>query len=520
MALPGGVADNLRSRVALGVAERPDERLSPTGSWSLRARLLGLDALALALAWSLTALGMGTGGRALSQTAAAVILLTLGGMWLFRTFGLYRTSVCALRAVELTRLARACGVLAVATIATSRLTRVDVPIREAAIGAGGTLVLGAIFRGSYRSWLAGRRRAGEHRRPVLLVGTNDEAADVAALLGTHPEVGFRVVGVVGERIDAGSSGLARAWLGPIEDTIPVMHATGATGAIVCSTAFPSAQLNKVVHDLEEVGAHVQLSSGLSGVDVHRLRPMPLAYEPFFYIEPVSLERWQLATKRALDVVLATVGLLAAAPVLAVAAAGVRIFDRAPVIFRQTRIGRHGEPFTVYKLRTMHVGAEEQHDSLRDLNAREGPLFKVPADPRVTRLGRALRVTGIDELPQLWNVLTGTMTLVGPRPALPGEVAQFDEELRTREAVRPGLTGLWQVEARDNPSFDAYRRLDLFYLENWSVSLDLIILLATFEATVGRLFRAMREPGDDIVLAPVTSTEKHSAARWAGSDLSR
>jgi lipopolysaccharide/colanic/teichoic acid biosynthesis glycosyltransferase len=157
-----------------------------------------------------------------------------------------------------------------------------------------------------------------------------------------------------------------------------------------------------------------------------------------------------------------------------------------VFFKQVRIGRHGRPFIVYKFRTMVVDAEARLKELEQENARSGPLFKMTRDPRITRVGKFLRDSSLDELPQLFNVLRGEMSLVGPRPALPSEVAQFDPELRDRLKVKSGLTGLWQVEARDNPSFDAYRRLDLYYVENWSVSLDLIILLATVEQVVARL----------------------------------
>jgi lipopolysaccharide/colanic/teichoic acid biosynthesis glycosyltransferase len=226
------------------------------------------------------------------------------------------------------------------------------------------------------------------------------------------------------------------------------------------------------------------------------RLLPLAHEPFFYVEPVSLARWQLVVKRLLDLVVAGVALVAAAPVIGVAALLIKLEDGGPVFFRQVRVGRGGELFALYKLRTMKVGAESELAGLRDRNVRDGPLLKIPDDPRVRRLGRLLRAASIDELPQLWNVLNGTMSLVGPRPALPDEVAQFDDELRAREAVRPGITGLWQVEARDNPSFLAYRRFDLFYIQNWSVALDLKILASTAGALVNHVLRMTRHATED------------------------
>jgi lipopolysaccharide/colanic/teichoic acid biosynthesis glycosyltransferase len=200
-----------------------------------------------------------------------------------------------------------------------------------------------------------------------------------------------------------------------------------------------------------------------------------------------------------------------APLLALAAVAVKLQDGGPVFFRQERVGRHGVPFTLFKLRTMQVGSERATDLILELNVRDGPLVKVPNDPRVTKVGRILRATSIDELPQLWNVLNGTMSLVGPRPALPDEVARFDTELRARESVLPGLTGLWQVEGRDNPSFAAYRRFDLFYLQNWSVALDIIILASTVESVLLRIFRGLRHLDQDIQLAPPEVIDPTNAA---------
>jgi lipopolysaccharide/colanic/teichoic acid biosynthesis glycosyltransferase len=218
----------------------------------------------------------------------------------------------------------------------------------------------------------------------------------------------------------------------------------------------------------------------------------MAHEPLFYLEPVSLARWQVVTKRALDLVLSGIGLLFAAPVLAACALAIKLTDKGPVFFSQQRVGQDGKPFTILKLRTMVVDAEERLADLVEKNQRDGVLFKLSDDPRVTKIGKLLRATSLDELPQLINVVRGDMSLVGPRPALPIEVAQFDEELLARQRVRPGITGLWQVEARDSASFQAYQRLDLFYVENWSVSLDLAILLSTVQTVGARGIRAFRK----------------------------
>jgi lipopolysaccharide/colanic/teichoic acid biosynthesis glycosyltransferase len=181
-----------------------------------------------------------------------------------------------------------------------------------------------------------------------------------------------------------------------------------------------------------------------------------------------------------------------APLIALAAIAIKLDGGGPVLFRQMRVGRNGRTFQILKLRTMSGDAEHRLASLQHLNERDGgPLFKLTADPRVTRVGRLLRASSIDELPQLWNVVVGHMSLVGPRPALPSEAAVFDPRLATRHNVRPGVTGLWQLEGRDNPAFEEYRRLDVFYVENWSLLLDITILCATVPAVIGRGWRSLR-----------------------------
>jgi lipopolysaccharide/colanic/teichoic acid biosynthesis glycosyltransferase len=214
--------------------------------------------------------------------------------------------------------------------------------------------------------------------------------------------------------------------------------------------------------------------------------MALAHEPMLYVEPPKFNRAQALLKRAFDLVMASLLLVLASPVMVVCAIAVKLGDRGPVFFRQTRVGKNGRPITVTKFRTMTVNAEQHLAALTAENERSGPLFKMAADPRVTRVGKFLRDSSLDELPQLLDVLRGRMSLVGPRPALPSEVVHFSPELRTREMVMPGITGLWQVEARDNPSFEAYRRLDLFYVENWSLVLDMLVVLATIEHVVVRV----------------------------------
>lgn len=192
-------------------------------------------------------------------------------------------------------------------------------------------------------------------------------------------------------------------------------------------------------------------------------------------------RWRGArrvAKRALDLGLAVIGLVVLAPVLAMVSAVILVADGSPVLFRQTRVGLGGRPFTMLKFRTMVPDAEARLDDVAHQNERHGPLFKAGDDPRVTRVGRVLRHTSLDELPQLWNVLVGTMSLVGPRPALYPEREQFPAELLARESMPPGISGLWQLDGRTDPDFGKYTELDLRYVAEWSLWLDLTILVRT------------------------------------------
>jgi lipopolysaccharide/colanic/teichoic acid biosynthesis glycosyltransferase len=189
----------------------------------------------------------------------------------------------------------------------------------------------------------------------------------------------------------------------------------------------------------------------------------------------------LATKRILDFALAVVGLTIGLPIFLIAGLAVLIGDGRPILFSQDRVGLHGRHFRLYKFRTMVRDAEALRAQLLDLNERKGPAFKVSDDPRITRVGRFLRRTSLDELPQLFNVLTGSMSLVGPRPPLPSEVDEYDMWHRRRLSMKPGITGLWQIEARLDPDFDSWVQRDLDYIDHWSLWLDTKIAARTLPA---------------------------------------
>ena len=318
---------------------------------------------------------------------------------------------------------------------------------------------------------------------IVIVGTGDEARELAELIADHPESQFVVAGVIGNLSVAEKNGLLDLWIGPTERMIELMHQQGASGAIVTATGFRGDQFRSISKELFQAGHDVHISTGISRMGEGRFDVRSLAHEPLVVMERNSIHRHHRRLKRVIDLVGATVVLVLASPIMILTALLIWIEDRGPLFYTAPRAGRDGEFFSMYKFRSMVTDAEAQKQSMRKKNERTGPLFKISDDPRITRVGRFIRESSIDELPQLLNVLRGEMSLVGPRPALPEEEAAFDDELRDRFEVRPGITGLWQVEARSNAAFNAYRRLDLHYVENWNLALDLRILLATGEQIV-------------------------------------
>jgi exopolysaccharide biosynthesis polyprenyl glycosylphosphotransferase len=393
-----------------------------------------------------------------------------------------------------------------------------VPAAPAVEGAVSAAVLLILLRWRFGRWLKGKRADGHFLQTVVLVGTNEDAAAIWQMLFDEPELGYRVGGVVGKQAQVAP------WQdiphrSELTDLPQLTDEVGAEGVIVVGSAVTAAETAAAVHGSLACGLHVQFWPGLAGLLSSRIRTAPVSGLPMLYIAANRPPAWHHAVKRAIDMVTAVVLLPLTAPVLLLAAIAIRLEDRGPVFYRHAVIGRYGVHTEVLKLRTMVPNAAQMQDEIKDMNEREGgPLFKASNDPRVTRIGRLLRDTSIDELPQLWDVLTGRMSLVGPRFAMPKEAAQFDEELQRRRTVmRPGITGLWQTEARDNPSFSAYRRLDLLYVDNWSLALDLSIIANTAHAVTARAVRAVLPRGGHRRAGLTSTAPKPSLAETRGAD---
>ncbi|MCP3937605.1 MAG: sugar transferase [Actinomycetia bacterium] len=495
----------------------------PAGSIWLRWVLVFVDTEAIFLAWASSLVffqRVPVAGRSSTTGVAITVALTASGLLLMASQELYLARVSSIRAVEMTRIFRVSVLTALVAGLGAEILDGNIAAVEAGFGGLLMLVFLVIGRSAYRAWLTTRRAAGEYRRDVIIVGSNDEAKSLYDLLTTHTEIGLEVAAVYGDAAQARANGLDHVYAGTADQCVDIIGAQPISGVLFASTALPSPVLNRLVRELLSLGVHVQITSGLRGIASRRLRAQPLAHEPMIYLEQLTLSWWQIALKRAIDILLAGLGLLFVGPVILAFALIVKITDRGPAFFHQERIGRSGEHFKMIKIRTMVVDAEARLEALKtQTNERSGPLFKMEHDPRFTRVGRLMDVTSINELPQLWNVLRGDMSLVGPRPALPKEAAMFDAELHARNLVRPGITGLWQVEARDNPDFSAYKRLDLHYVENWSVAFDLIIILQTVESIAARVLKAVsrRPQGDKPARAADRAAERAAAGKILTGD---
>jgi exopolysaccharide biosynthesis polyprenyl glycosylphosphotransferase len=328
------------------------------------------------------------------------------------------------------------------------------------------------------------RKLGGCMRRAVVVGHEPVIADIVTTLQRETYHGLTVVAacVAGIPDSPAIAGIpAVAGLDGIAGIVRRFDAD--TVAVLACPEMSGVRLRELAWELEKTGTDLCVAPALLDVAGPRTTIRPTAGLPLLYVDHPEFTGARRVVKAAFDKALALAGLILAAPLLAAIALIIRLDDRAPALFRQTRVGKDGRPFTVYKFRTMVPDAELRKLALVGRNEHDGLLFKIRKDPRVTRPGRWLRRWSLDELPQLINVLRGDMSLVGPRPALPDEAAVYGDHVRRRLAVKPGLTGLWQVNGRSDLCWEESVRLDLRYVENWSFVLDLQILWKTASAVV-------------------------------------
>jgi exopolysaccharide biosynthesis polyprenyl glycosylphosphotransferase len=321
---------------------------------------------------------------------------------------------------------------------------------------------------------------GEKHRRVLIMGTGSRAQRLAGKLSHRSEWGIDIVGfldsdptVVGKTIRG-----ARV-LGTFDEISSVLRDHVVDEVVLAIPRGMIGIAEKAVRACEEEGVKVRLMADLFDINVARMILDEFDDVPLLTFEPVAQEEWKLLVKRAMDLGLALLAMLLILPIMGMVALAIRLDSPGPVLFRQVRVGLSKRRFVLYKFRTMVDGAEQLQAQVEHLNETQGPVFKIRHDPRVTRIGRVLRRTSLDELPQLFNVILGEMSLVGPRPLPVRDVDRFERGVqRKRFSVKPGITGLWQVSGRSDLGFSEWMRLDLWYIDNWSLWLDLTLLVRT------------------------------------------
>lgn len=325
------------------------------------------------------------------------------------------------------------------------------------------------------------RRRGRNNRQVLVLGTEAAAYEFAHRVESHTAFGLRVAGFLGEPPTTNTG--PWPYLGGVSELVGVLHTEIIDEVAVCLPRADWAEVESIIQLCQEQGKIVRIPLAVPQVesrmqfveDVDGTAVLSIVQGPDRIIS--------LALKRTLDVASSVAALVLLSPLLLGVAMSIASRGGRPILFRQTRIGMHGRPFTILKFRTMRGDAEDQYNAIAPSSHTRGPAFKLADDPRIAPWGRWLRRTGMDELPQLWNVLRGQMSLVGPRPAPPREVDLYDHWHRRRLSMKPGLTGLWQVSSRLDNDFNDRARLDLDYIDRWSLWLDLRIVAKTVPAVI-------------------------------------
>ncbi|MCB0334901.1 MAG: sugar transferase [Bdellovibrionales bacterium] len=351
------------------------------------------------------------------------------------------------------------------------------------------------------SFLRHWRRRGYNFRNIILCGFGDQAIQISREIVARPELGIRVRGFADLRdrevlqqssyIDifrndlreSGCSSIGRFMYGT-KELSKALKEYAIDEIIFTNFTDVMPEVEDMIALCAEQGVRTTLAANMFSVGIIKSGMSYFGDIPLIHFQTPPGDRWELGVKRILDMAISLIGLMLFLPVFVVVAILVKTTSKGPILFSQRRIGLNGRSFRLYKFRSMYVDAEEQLDALRAYNEMEGPVFKMKNDPRITPVGRILRRFSLDELPQLWNVFVGDMSLVGPRPPVPGEVLAYRRKFRRRLSMRPGITCTWQVSGRNNiRDFESWVKLDLEYIDNWSLARDLKLLLQTIPAVL-------------------------------------
>jgi exopolysaccharide biosynthesis polyprenyl glycosylphosphotransferase len=448
-------------------------------------RALTGDAVLASLVWFCAWISFGADATHLAIGAAVAVAGAVAWcamLWLVRAYDSRRVGqgpeefgmVC--RAAALVLVGLALGSYSAQVLLPRRLVLLAVPVAA---------LLTCCYRYLLRRRLHAKRNQGHALMNTLVVGTPSAVDDVVRDLSSVPYHGYSVVGacVPSTLSDVGIAGDLQV-VGTLSDIPQAVIDHEVDVVIVAGSGLSSSALRRLSWALDRTGADLVVAPGLVEVAGPRVRVRPAAGLSLLHVETPEHHEGRMLGKALLDRTLGLALFLCAVPVIAVSALLVRVTSRGPAFFKQERMGRDGHPFTMWKLRSMVTDAEAlRTEDLLEHSDRDGLMFKMRRDPRITRVGGVLRRFSLDELPQLWNVVRGDMSLVGPRPPLRSEYDHYHDAVHRRLRVKPGLTGLWQVSGRADLSWEESVRLDLRYVDNWSVALDLQIMWKTGRAVL-------------------------------------
>jgi exopolysaccharide biosynthesis polyprenyl glycosylphosphotransferase len=424
------------------------------------------------------------------EDALGLLVLIIGWIGIYDYFIRYRADRLVAFSTQLKNLAKATSFATFWLLIIGVVFTVEsLNVLNLLIFYGVVTTIGILSRFFLRLLLISARRSGYNYRYLLFIGANERARDIAASIERKPELGYKIVGFVAETPEA-----LREWeiaphgqynnLGLLDDLRRILTGERVDEVFVClpvETRF--SDIARIIQHARDLGIVVRIMPDFT--DDYLLKNLRIEEFENEYVLTLFREQMllQLLLKRLLDLFVSLAMLIVLFPLMALTAVLIKLTSPGPVFFIQKRVGMNQREFKLYKFRSMVANAEERKSALLHLNERDGPAFKIENDPRITPLGRFLRKTSIDELPQLFNVLTGKMSLVGPRPPLPEEVEKYEWLFRKRLSVKPGITCIWQISGRNKVSFERWMEMDHEYIENWTVWLDLQILLKTIPAVL-------------------------------------
>jgi exopolysaccharide biosynthesis polyprenyl glycosylphosphotransferase len=466
---------------------RASQPLSKSATWqrSYVWQAAAVD-LAVAILASVVAIELRFGDRASAKYLVLSLLLPAFWMTVLLVLGGYEKRFIGTGSDEFRRVLNAgvsltAGLALISYAVNNELSRLYL-----VISMPGVVLLDLLARLVLRKRLHRLRRAGQRMSTVVAVGREAAVADLISELRREPHHGLKVVAACLAGKEAVDEVAGVPVVGDLEDAADVVRRCGAdTVAVLSCSEMDGVRLRQLAWQLEKTGTDLCVAPALLDVAGPRTTIRPTAGLTLLHVDHPQLSGPRQVLKDLFDRCAAALALVLLSPLMLVLAAMIRWSDRGPALFTQIRVGKDGEPFKIYKFRTMVVDAEARFAELRTQNDNDGVIFKMYSDPRVTAIGAHLRKWSLDELPQLFNVLIGNMSLVGPRPALPDQAALYADHVRRRLVVKPGVTGMWQVNGRSNLSWDETVRLDLRYVENWSLALDLQILWKTFSVVFKR-----------------------------------